>query len=122
MGNMSHSYRCQICGIIMVNVGYGRKYCDDCRQMKIRENKTKWEGIRRNKLYEPRGCAEKYSPLSDNTIRQHAEKRAAKSDELLLEKCRVADWLGISYGKLMLKGTDKVAELTRQYYEAMKTA
>lgn len=120
MGQMVCTYRCIACGDVMINVGRGRKYCDRCRKDRARENRINFEAKRRGGNYVPGGLAEKFSPPSPQVIREHAEKRAAVSDALLRENCRVADWAGISYGTLMVQPKEAREALKRQYYEAVK--
>lgn len=122
MSEMNYTRRCAMCGDIMENVGYTRMYCDTCKKIHKRRQWVEWNKNRVSGTLPKNTIATRPNKSYSTTAKGRAEKRADVSDELLREKCRVADWLGITYGNLMKKSPEEVAELTRQYYEAQESA
>ena len=87
--------------------------------------------IRCGSYYTPTGCAQKYCPdcrlavrAQQSRIYYQRQKAAAQANREVVTReaslrllARVADWAGISYGRLMAKSPEARAELIRQYQE-----
>ena len=108
---------CQRCGqpFDVSSAGYARaKYCLACRPIV--------ESEQRAASYERKKAARTFAgPYMTNPrpadVAARASSRAQRSDEQLRMLSNVADWAGITYGKLMLKSQAEREALILEYKE-----
>ena len=109
---------CQRCGqsFDVPSAGYARaKYCPACRPIVESEQHAA--------SYERKKSARTFAgPYMTNPrpadVAARASSRAQRSDEQLRLLSNVADWAGITYGKLMLKSQAEREELIQAYKAA----
>ena len=90
---------CQRCGRVMTGVSRSTKWCKACRPEAYRELRRQAQQQRRAQ-----------------TVREQAAAKASSAELTLL--VRVADWSGLSYGRLMAKSPEARAALIAAYEHA----
>lgn len=90
---------CQRCGQVMTDVSRSTKWCKACRPEAYRELN---QMARQHKRVQ--------------TVREQAAAKASSAELTLL--VRVADWAGLSYGRLMAKSPEARAALIAAYERA----
>lgn len=87
---------CQRCGRVMTGVSRSTKWCKACRPQAYR--KLDQQARQRKRV---------------QAVREQAAAKASSAELTLL--VRVADWAGLSYGRLMAKSPAARAALIKQY-------
>lgn len=88
---------CIDCGLVMQNVGYGRKRCPACAREAKRSASAAYNEAHKK---EWRAVPKPPDSPTPESIREHAKARAAASDAAIHKVVCAASAAGVSYGMM----------------------
>lgn len=111
---------CTRCGRLIEHPVGGQKYCsEECRREAKKEMQAKYRAEAKEKTARGSWHSSYGGPKMTNSrpqeIKERAESRASKSDSQLRKLASIADWAGISYGRLMAMPEHKRMALEQEY-------